>query len=223
MAQTIDKTWVKVWDPLVRYGHWALVATFATAYLSGEEESGGPDLLHVWSCYIMSVIVAVRIVWGVIGTRHARFDDLAYSPMSALRDFGDFVRGHARRYIGHSPIGAAMVVALLVCLSGTVGNGLVGYGDMGKGRLAHTSGLVTTPAFTERDEVRSEGREGKGGESIVGELHSTLANITLGLIILHILGVGLASVMRRENLVAAMLTGRKRPGNEVSKTRPFGC
>lgn len=116
-----------------------------------------------------------------------------------------------------------MVVALLVCLSGTVGNGLVGYGDMGKGRLAHTSGLVTTPAFTERDEVRSEGREGKGGESIVGELHSTLANITLGVIILHILGVGLASVMRRENLVAAMLTGRKRPGNEVSKTRPFGC
>ena len=126
MAQTIDKTWVKVWDPLVRYGHWALVATFATAYLSSEEESGGPDLLHVWSCYIMSVIVAVRIVWGVIGTRHARFDDLAYSPMSALRDFGDLVRGHPRRYVGHSSIRAAMVVALLVCLSGTVGTGLVG-------------------------------------------------------------------------------------------------
>ncbi len=215
MSQTINKPWVKVWDPLVRYGHWALVAAFATAYLSGEEESGGPDLLHVWSGYIVGIMVAVRIVWGVIGTRHARFSDFAYSPMSALRYFGDLIRGHARRYIGHSPIGAAMVVALLVCLSGTVGTGLIAYGDMGKGPLANTSGLVTTPAFAEQAEGRSEGREGKGGESIVGELHSTLANITLGLIILHILGVGLASVMHHENLVAAMFTGRKRPGDEA--------
>jgi cytochrome b len=215
MSQTINKPWVKVWDPLVRYGHWALVAAFATAYLSGEEESGGPDLLHVWSGYLVGIIVAVRIVLGVIGTRHARFADFAYSPMSALRYFGDLVRGHARRYIGHSPIGAAMVVALLVCLSITVGTGLVAYGDMGKGPLANTSGLVATPAFAEQTEGRSEGREGKGGESIVDELHITLANITLGLIILHILGVGLASVMHRENLVVAMFTGRKRPADEA--------
>jgi cytochrome b len=215
MSQTINKPWVKVWDPLVRYGHWALVAAFATAYLSSDDESGGPNLLHVWSGYLVGIIVAVRIVWGVIGTRHARFSDFAYSPMSALRYFGDLIRGHARRYIGHSPIGAAMVVALLVCLSGTVGSGLVAYGDIGKGPLADRSGPVTTPAFAEQAEGRSEGRDGRGGESIVGELHSTLANITLGLIILHILGVGLASVMHRENLVVATFTGRKRPGDEV--------
>ncbi len=215
MSQTIDKTWAKVWDPLVRYGHWALVAAFATAYLSGEEESTGPDLLHVWSGYVVGIIVAVRIVWGVIGTRHARFSDFAYSPMSAMGYFGDLMRGHARRYIGHSPIGAAMVVALLLCLSGTVGTGLVAYGDMGKGPLANASGLLTTPAVADQDKVRSEGSGGKGGESIVGELHSTLANITLGLIILHVLGVGLASVMHRENLVVAMFTGKKRPGDEA--------
>ena len=211
MSPTIERTSVKVWDPLVRYGHWALVAAFAIAYLSAEEESGSPDQLHVWSGYAVGIIVAVRIVWGLIGTRHARFSDFAYSPMSALRYFGDLVRGHARRYLGHSPIGAAMVVALLICLDGTVGTGLVAYGDMGKGPLANTPGLVTTRANAEQD----EGRGAKGGESAIGELHGTLANITLGLVILHILGVGLASVMHRENLVGAMFTGRKRPGDEA--------
>jgi cytochrome b len=68
-----------------------------------------------------------------------------------------------------------------------------------------------------QDKVRSAGREGNGDESVVGELHSTLANITVGLIVLHVLGVGLASVMHRENLIAAMFTGRKRPGDEVQR------
>jgi cytochrome b len=210
MSPTIERPWVKVWDPLVRCGHWALVAAFAIAYLSAEEESGGPDQLHVWSGYAVGIIVAVRIVWGLIGTPHARFSDFVYSPMSALRYFGDFVRGHARRYIGHSPIGGAMVLALLVCLSGTVATGLVAYGDSGKGPLANTVALIATRANAEQD----EGRGAKDAESAVGELHGTLANVTLGLVILHILGVGLSSVMHRENLVRAMFTGRKHPGDE---------
>ena len=161
--------------------------------------------------YAVGIIVAVRIVWGLIGTRHARFSDFAYTPMAALRYFGDLVRGQARRYLGHSPIGAAMVVALLICLTGTVGTGLVADGDMGKGPLGNTPALIMTPANAEP----GEGRGGKGGESAIGELHGTLANITLGLVVLHILGVGLASVMHRENLVGAMFTGRKRPGDEA--------
>ncbi len=214
MSPTIERTWVEVWDPLVRYGHWVLVAAFAIAYLSAEEESDGPGTIHVWSGYAIGIIVAVRIVWGLIGTRHGRFSDFAYSPMAALRYFGDLIRGRARRYLGHSPIGGAMIFALLACLAATVGTGLVAYGDSGNGPLANTAGLVattTTTIFAERD----EGRGGKGGESVIGELHETLANITLGLVILHILGVGLASVMHRENLVGAMFTGRKRPGNEA--------
>lgn len=210
MSPTIERTWVKVWDPLVRYGHWALVTAFAIAYLSAEEETGGPDQLHVWGGYAVEIIVAVRIVWGLVGTPHARFTDFAYSPISALRYLGDLVRGRARRYIGHSPIGGVMVLALLVCLSGTVGTGLVAYGDSGKGPLANTAGLLATRANAEQD----EGRGADETESAMSELHGTLANITLGLVILHIFGVGLSSVMHRENLVRAMFTGRKRPGDE---------
>ena len=217
MSSTIHGTWVKVWDPIVRYGHWALVTAFAIAYLSAEEETGGPDLLHVWSGYAVGIIVIVRLIWGLIGTPHARFSDFAFGPISALRYLNDIVRGHARRYLGHSPAGAAMIFALMSCLAGTVGTGLVAYGDSGKGPLANAGGIVTTQARAGEHEGRSAATSGGPGgrtESVAGELHSTLANITLGLVVLHILGVGLASVMHRENLIGAMFSGRKRPEGE---------
>ncbi|HEY1432565.1 MAG TPA: hypothetical protein VGF39_13190, partial [Stellaceae bacterium] len=53
-----------VWDPVVLFGHWALVAAFAVAYFSAEEEAGGPDPLHVWGGYVVGTIVVLRVVWG---------------------------------------------------------------------------------------------------------------------------------------------------------------
>ena len=217
MSTTGQKAWIQVWDPVVRYGHWALVAAFAVAYLSAEEEFGGPDQLHVWGGYAVGIIVALRVLWGLVGTRHARFSDFAYSPMTALRYLADMLRGHARRYVGHSPAAAVMIAALLLCLAATVGTGLVAYGDSGKGPLANARCVVTAQAHAEESEGRSGSgavRRSEGGSGIVGDLHGTLANITLGLVILHILGVGLASVVHRENLVGAMFSGRKRPGDE---------
>ena len=207
MPPTARKTSIQVWDPLVRYGHWALVVAFAIAWLSAEDESDGPERIHVWAGYAVGIIVAVRIIWGLVGTRHARFGDFTYGPVTALRYLADMVRGRGRRYVGHSPAATYMIAALLLSLSATVGTGLVAYGDLGKGPLA--GGLVTTVARAEELRERPEREAG-----FVGELHGVLANITLGLVGLHVLGVVLASVVHRENLVAAMFNGRKRSGDE---------
>lgn len=209
MSVTAQASWVKVWDPVVRYGHWALVTAFAVAYLSAEEDTASPDQLHVWGGYAVGAIVVLRVLWGFVGTVHARFSDFAYRPASALRYLGNMLRGRARRYIGHSPAGAAMVFALLGCLAGTVGTGIVAYGNAGRGPLAEA---VNSSARAEQSEIEQSGAEGggDGAESIVGDIHAAFANITLGLVILHILGVGLASVVHRENLVASMFSGRKR-------------
>lgn len=212
IAASTQAPWVKVWDPVVRYGHWVLVVAFAVAYLSAEEDTASPDQLHVWGGYAVGAIVAIRVLWGFVGTVHARFSDFAYGPASALRYLADMLRGRARRYIGHSPAGAVMVFALLACLAGTVGTGIVAYGNAGRGPLAKAIVPVTSSARAEQGEMEQPGAEepGERAESAVGEIHAALANITLGLVVLHILGVGLASVVHRENLVASMFSGRKR-------------
>ncbi len=108
-----------------------------------------------------------------------------------------------------------MVVLLLLSLAATVVTGLMAYGEQGKGPLANGGTVVVTAAYADEDKVGGrrdieKGRNNGEGESALGELHGTLANITLALVILHVLGVGLASVVHRENLVLAMIDGRKR-------------
>jgi cytochrome b len=199
-----------VWDPMVRFGHWALVAAFAVAYLSAEEEAGGPDPLHVWGGYVVGVLVALRVVWGFVGPRQARFSDFVRSPIVALAYFRDLLYGRARRYVGHSPAGGAMVIALLVCLAATVTTGLIAYGEEGKGPLAP---VLVTDANANGNEAEHRALAKTGGEqseSTIGELHGLLANITVALVVAHIFGVAVASVVHKENLVLAMITGRKR-------------
>ena len=105
-----------------------------------------------------------------------------------------------------------MVIALLVCLAGTVATGVVAYGERGKGPLAADGAVIATVAQAEENEGggAGDGEKGGGEKSIIGEFHGALANIILALAALHVLGVGLASYAHRENLVSAMLTGKKR-------------
>lgn len=199
-----------VWDPLVRFGHWALVAAFAVAYFSAEEEAGKTDLLHVWGGYVVGAIVVLRVLWGFVGPRHARFSDFVRSPIVALVYFRELLYGHARRYVGHSPAGGAMVVALLICLAATVATGLMSYGEQGKGPLA---AVLVTDANANGDEVGHRAlaeTRGEQTESVIGELHGLIANITVVLVAAHLFGVAVASLVHKENLVLAMITGRKR-------------
>ena len=207
------QTRVVVWDPLVRSGHWALAAAFAIAYVTAEEEAGTPDALHVWSGYAVGGIVVLRVLWGFVGPRHARFSDFVCGPSSALRYLADSIFGRAKRYLGHSPAGGTMIIALLACLAGTVATGILAYGEHGKGPLAAGGAIVSRAAYAEDNTAEHNTVQkgpAEGTKSMVGDLHGALANITLGLVVLHILGVGLASFIHRENLIAAMINGRKR-------------
>jgi cytochrome b len=202
------------WDPLVRFGHWALVAAFAVAYFSAEDEAGGPNALHVWGGYVVGVLVVLRVVWGFIGPHHARFSDFVRSPVVALAYFRDLLYGRTRRYIGHSPAGGAMVIALLGCLAATVATGLITYGEEGKGPLGV---VMVTDANANGNEAGHRALAGKRveeTESTVHGLHDLFANITVVLVAAHIFGVLVASFVHKENLVLAMITGRKRRADD---------
>ena len=100
---------IKVWDLFVRIGHWTIVVGFAIAYLSEDLLS-----LHVWAGYIVGAAVLIRIIWGFVGPRRARFSDFVHSPATVITYLINLVHLRAKRYLGHSPAGGAMVIALLL-------------------------------------------------------------------------------------------------------------
>ena len=178
---------VAVWDPAVRVFHWTTAVLFFVAYFT-------EDLLtpHVWAGYAVLVLVALRIVWGFVGPEHARFRDFTYPPSVVLANLKDILLAHPRRYLGHSPAGGAMVILLLAGLLATTVTGVMLYGAS-----QHAGPLASAMQGISKRTLK--------------EPHELLANITLGLAGLHIAGVIAASVMHRENLARAMLTGRKHP------------
>lgn len=196
---------IQVWDPFVRIAHWTIALGFFVAYLTEDARE-----VHIWAGYVVGVLVFARVVWGLIGTLHARFADFVTGPVTASRYLWDLTRGRAKRYIGHSPAGGAMVIALLVSLAGTVATGLIGYAEEGGGPLAPL--YAQTLSAGERTFPGEESEGARRDESFIGEVHGVIANVTFGLVVFHVLGVVLAGFMHHENLVGAMITGRKRDG-----------
>lgn len=138
------------------------------------------ERVHVAAGYTIAGLLAARIVWGFVGPQHARFSHFVRPPREALAHLRDVALLRAPRYIGHNPAGGAMIVALLVALVGTCSTGY----------------MMTTDTYW--------------GSKLVEHVHEFLANLTVGLVVAHVLGVLIASFEHRENLVASMISGRKR-------------
>lgn len=199
---------VRVWDPVVRVFHWSLVATVAIAWLSADEFSA----LHEAAGYAVGGLVAVRVLWGIVGSRHARFASFLRGPGATVGYLADMLRGRERRHLGHNPAGAAMILALLVTLSGTVATGWLLEDPARQAALPDLPQLVA-PAFADDDGDDDEAGAFGARSEAIEDLHEVLANMLLVLIALHVGGVVLASVRHRENLARAMVTGDKRaPG-----------
>lgn len=194
---------LRVWDPMIRIFHWSLVVAFAVAYLTAEEL----DTVHEVAGYVVAGLVAFRLVWGLVGGKYARFRQFLTGPSKALAYVSDMVRGTERRYLGHNPAGAAMIVALLLALSGTAFTGWL-LEDTSRVAMLPQMPQIVSPAFADEDGVAETLREGDGGA--IKEVHEVLANLMLFLIAVHVGGVILASVRHHENLARAMVTGDKR-------------
>ena len=221
MAPDLDaERRVKVWDPLVRIGHWVLAGGFLLAYLTAEENQG----VHVLAGYTVAVVVGVRVIWGIIGTHHARFANFVKGPGAVLGYLGGLFTGRSRRSLGHNPAGAAMILALLPGVGRTAVSGMALYAiEEGKGPLAGwiapaAEGAAGAAAgHEEAEDEKEEAREaaggdeaGEGAEELYEDVHKAFVNFTLLLIALHVVGVIASSLAHRENLVRAMITGRKR-------------
>jgi cytochrome b len=176
VAEPRTRPMAPVWDAAVRILHWTLVLSVATAWLTRHS----PGRWHEWIGYAALAVVAARIAWGFIGSRHARFADFIRSAPATAAYTRDVLAARERRFVGHNPLGGWMVLALLAMVV------LVGF----------TGWLYTTDRFW--------------GVDWVEETHETLSNILFTLVALHIAGVVFTSIRHRENLVASMLHGRKR-------------
>ncbi|HET8700540.1 MAG TPA: cytochrome b/b6 domain-containing protein [Nitrococcus sp.] len=190
---------IKVWDPVVRLFHWALVVAFFTAYFITEDDF---LWLHTWAGYLILALLMVRIVWGFIGTRYARFSSFLTGPAESLHYLWETVTGRARRYLGHNPAGAAMIIAIFILLALATLSGIALYAaDQGAGPLA---GWIP---------------QSKRLEEPLEDIHGLLANLTLALVIVHTMGVFLGSVVHNENLPASMIHGYKRRADKREDLR----
>ena len=171
-----DQHTVVVWDPLVRITHW-IVAACVLANLAILESGSVP---HRWAGYIACGIVALRTLWGFVGSQHARFSSWFPTPSRLKPYLAALVKGNPPRVLGHNPAGAVMMIALwsLVIALGTSGY------------------LMGTDAFF--------------GEEWLEELHEALANTLIAAVSLHVVAALLESWRHKENLPLAMLTGKKR-------------
>ena len=110
---------VRIWDPLVRIGHWALVLCVSIAWLTRHR----PGPWHEWLGYAAAAVVSLRLIWGWCGSRHARFADFLRGPAATLRYARAVLARTEPVILGHNPLGGWMVVALLLTVALVCGTG----------------------------------------------------------------------------------------------------
>ncbi|MDQ7072598.1 MAG: cytochrome b/b6 domain-containing protein [Gammaproteobacteria bacterium] len=182
---------IKIWDLPLRIFHWSLVSSFLISYITEDDFM----TVHSYAGYTILALVTFRFIWGLTGSKHARFSDFICTPATTIKYLKDVLHNKAKRYLGHNPAGGVMVLALLVSLFLTTITGLAAFAtEEGLGPLV--SLMDTTPNYI---------------FDAVDDVHEFFANFTLILIVFHIVGVAVTSMAHKENLVRAMITGYKNP------------
>jgi len=166
---------IRVWDVVVRFTHWSVAAIVCFDLI---EDSG--DKLHRTLGYIAAGLVLFRILWGFIGSEHARFGAWLPRPAAVLAYGKALATGRAPRFVSHTPLGAVVMLTMWSLILA----------------LAVTGWISRLDPFW--------------GEDWPIDIHHWLANTLLALVILHVAAAIVMSFKGKENLIAAMITGRKR-------------
>jgi Cytochrome b len=165
----------RVWDPALRVFHWSLVTLFATNALLLDPESHA----HRWVGYAVAALIGLRILWGLIGPARARFAEFLPTPFAVAEQIADIRANRRRTHLGHTPLGALMILNLLLTILG----------------IAVSGYLLTTVAFW--------------GVGWVKELHEALVSWAEISVVAHIAAVLWESRRTGINLARAMVTGEK--------------
>lgn len=166
---------VQVWDLPLRLWHWMLAALVLVAWVTPNVHDG----LHRLAGYAILGLLAFRLIWGVLGTRHSRFRSIGARLRATPAYLWNLRRGTTGRYLGLNPAGTAMQLSLLLLLIIS----------------AVTGAMQVTVRFF--------------GIWWVEDTHEVTSDLVIVLVVLHVAGVVLVSRLQRENLARAMLTGRK--------------
>lgn len=194
MDTTARTVRVAVWDWPIRIGHWLMVLLFALSWWTAENHY---DDIHMWSGYGLLAILIFRILWGFMGSSTARFTQFVGGP----RDFLGYL-SNARRWtrIGHTPLGALSVLALLTLLGLQIILGLIlfDFDDYVGGPLSHWVDAQTN--------------------ELALQTHEAMFNLLLSFVALHIGAILFYRLVRRKKLTRAMITGH---GDYPAGTEPM--
>ncbi|SLN11353.1 hypothetical protein ROJ8625_00253 [Roseivivax jejudonensis] len=198
---------VPPWDPVVRLTHWSLAAAvLANALLTKPGAT-----IHVWIGWAAMAVLALRLLWGVIGPREARFASFLPDPRGALSHLVDLLRGRPQDHASHNPAGALMAYALWACLAVVIGTGLVMTDGKSPLTISEENAAVAAgdwSVLVAKD--RADDHDDEGAGEIAEEVHEVVANLMLILAVIHVAGVAVESRALGRNLVRGMVAGRRR-------------
>lgn len=189
----VKNSQIKVWDLFIRSFHWILVIAFAIGYATEDDLM----MLHSNAGYLILILLGLRFIYGFIGSRHARFSDFIYPPITAIRYVKDVFLFRPKRYLGHNPAGGLMIIIMLLSLVATSVSGMMALAV--EERAGPLVGFMSYIPYWMA--------------SASEDLHELFANFSLFLIAVHVTGVIVESIVHGENLVLSMISGRKQ--NEV--------
>ncbi len=190
---------VKVWDLPTRLFHWILVALMIAQWFSAE--SSDTMTYHVWGGYAVLSLVLFRLIWGFVGSETARFSHFVRGPGTALDYVKALQRGETPFYLGHNPMGGWSILAMLALLLIQAGTGLFASDDI----------MIEGPLYSAVSKDASEW---------LTTIHRLNFNLLLAMIAIHLLAVLFYLLVKRENLIHPMLSGRKHLAPELVSAIP---